>query len=90
MLEDESTPVQINDPALTARVRVLLEGALGKANVVDVDRTMGSEDVGVFGLAAAGKAIPVVYFRLGAMDPVKLAAAHAAGKELPGMNNKPV
>ena len=28
----------------------------------------------------------MVYFRLGAMDPVKLAAAHAAGKELPGMH----
>ncbi len=86
VLEDESTPVQFNDRALTAKVRTLLEGALGQANVVDVDRTMGSEDVGVFGLADTAKPIPVVYFRLGAMDPAKLAAAHAAGKELPGMH----
>ena len=47
---------------------------------------MGSEDVGVFGMSADLKRyeIPVVYFRLGAMDPEKLAAAKAAGKRLPG------
>jgi hippurate hydrolase len=43
---------------------------------------MGSEDVGIFALP--DHQIPLVYFRLGAMDPQKLAAAHAAGKELPG------
>lgn len=86
VLEDESTPVQFNDPALTAKVRASIVGALGAENVVDVDRTMGSEDVGVFGLADTPKPIPVVYFRLGAMDPVKLAAAQAAGKQLPGMH----
>lgn len=86
VLEDESTPVQVNDPALTAQVRRTLEAALGKQNVLDVDRTMGSEDVGVFGLADTAKPIPVVYFRLGAMDPAKLAAAQAAGKTLPGMH----
>ena len=86
VLEDESTPVQFNDPTMTAQVRAALEAALGKANVVDVDRTMGSEDVGVFGLTNSPQPIPVVYFRLGAMDPAKLAAAHAAGKELPGMH----
>ncbi len=86
VLEDESTPVQFNDPALTAKVRAMLVSTLGATNVVDVDRTMGSEDVGVFGLANTPRPIPVVYFRLGAMDPAKLAAAHAAGKELPGMH----
>ncbi len=86
VLEDESTPVQFNDPALTARVKASLVTALSADNVVDVDRTMGSEDVGVFGLADSAKPIPVVYFRLGAMDPVKLAAAQAAGKTLPGMH----
>jgi hippurate hydrolase len=43
---------------------------------------MPSEDVGVFGLP--GNVIPRVYFGLGAADPAQLAAAHAAGKELPG------
>lgn len=88
VLENESTPPQVNDPALTATVRTALEAALGKANVVDAERTMGSEDVGIFGDPAfnGGKAIPVVYYRLGAMDPATLAAAQAKGTLPPGMH----
>ena len=86
VLDNESTPVQYNDPALTARVSELLVKALGAERVRAADRVMGSEDVGVFGMSAdLGKSvIPVVYFRLGAMDPAKLAAAQAAGRQLPG------
>lgn len=88
VLENESTPPQVNDPALTATVRSALEAALGKANVVDAERTMGSEDVGIFGDPAfnGGKSIPVVYYRLGAMDPATLAAAQAKGTLPPGMH----
>ena len=88
VLENESTPPQVNDPALTARVRTALGAALGKANVVDAERTMGSEDVGIFGDPAftGGKSIPVVYYRLGAMDPATLAAAQAKGTLPPGMH----
>jgi hippurate hydrolase len=86
VLENESTPVQYNDPTMTAQVRGLLVKALGEARVRDASRLMGSEDVGVFGMSADLKRneIPVVYFRLGAMDPEKFAAAEAAGKRLPG------
>jgi hippurate hydrolase len=82
VLKDESAPVEYNDPPLCARVRAALVKTLGADNVVDGERIMGSEDVGVFGLE--GHKIPVVYMRLGAMDPDKFAAAAAAGKELPG------
>jgi len=86
VLENESTPVQYNDPAMTAEVRELLVKALGEAQVKGAEKLMGSEDVGVFGMSADLKRneIPVVYFRLGAMDPEKFAAATAAGKRLPG------
>ncbi|MDE2138172.1 MAG: amidohydrolase [Gammaproteobacteria bacterium] len=86
VLDNESTPVQYNDPALTARVHELLVKALGADRVRPAERVMGSEDVGVFGMSAdlRQSVIPVVYFRLGAMDPAKLAAAEAAGKRLPG------
>jgi hippurate hydrolase len=86
VLDNESTPVQYNDPAMTAQVRELLVKALGEARVHEAERVMGSEDVGVFGMSADLKRneIPVVYFRLGAMDPEKLAAAEAAGRRLPG------
>ena len=82
VLEDESTPVQVNDPALTAAVNIALVKAIGESNVVPAEKLMGSEDVGIFGLPH--QQIPVVYLRLGAMDPVKFAAATAAGKVLPG------
>ena len=86
VLENESTPVQYNDPAMSAQVRDLLIKALGAERVEGAERLMGSEDVGVFGMSADLKhyEIPVVYFRLGAMDPQKFAAAEAAGKRLPG------
>ena len=91
MLDDESTPPQVNDPALTAKVRAALEAALGKGNVDDADQAMGSEDVGIFGDPQfnGGKAIPVVYFRLGAMDPATLSAALKAGTLPPGLHTQP-
>ena len=81
VLDNESTPVQYNDPALSARERAALEKALGAENVIAMHPLMGSEDVGIFGLD--GK-IPVGYFRLGAMYPGRFAAAKVAGKPLPG------
>ena len=81
LLEAESTPVLINDPALTARVRATLTKALGASNVFEGAPVMGSEDVGVFSL---GEKIPTCYFRLGAAHPDRYAAAMAAGKDLPG------
>jgi hypothetical protein len=42
---------------------------------------VASEDFGVFGLER--NRIPIVMFRLGAMDPEKFAAAEAAGTVLP-------
>jgi len=82
VLEAESTPVMYNDPTLAARVKAALVTALGAANVFDEEPIMASEDFGVLGLP--GRKIPTVMFWLGAMDPVKLAAAQAAGKSLPG------
>jgi hippurate hydrolase len=82
VLDEESTPVEYNDPAMTAQVKTILVKTLGADRVIDLPRVMGSEDVGVFALPK--HEIPLVYFRLGAMDPAKLAAAHAAGRELPG------
>jgi hippurate hydrolase len=84
VLEDESIPVVYNDPAQTERVKATLVKTLGAENVVDIPSVMGSDDVGVFGLP--NHEIPLTYFRLGAMDPTKLAAAKAAGKSLPGQH----
>src|SRR5580658_2459108 len=82
IIDNESGPATYNDPALTARVKAALVTALGAQNVFEEDPIMASEDFGLFGLE--GHRIPTVIFWLGAMDPVKLAAAQAAGKSLPG------
>jgi hippurate hydrolase len=84
ILDDESTPVQYNDPALTARVKATLVATLGAGKVIDVAPFPASEDVGVFGLE--GRKIPVTYYWLGAMNADKFAAAAAAGQELPGLH----
>lgn len=85
VIEEESTPVLYNDPALTARVRAALAKALGPPNVFDESPIMVSEDFGRFGLER--HQIPTVMFWLGAMDPAKFAAAQAAGTPLPGPHN---
>lgn len=82
VLEDESTPVLYNDPAQTEQIKATLVKTLGASNVIDLPRGMASEDVGVFALPK--HEIPLTYFILGAMDPAKLAAAKAEGKEPPG------
>ncbi len=85
LLDEESTPVLYNDPALTIRVKEALTNALGPTNVFDEQRIMGSEDFGVLGGDSVdGHQIPVVMFWLGAAEPAKLATATAAGTALPG------
>jgi len=86
VLEDESTPSLYNDPMLMGRVHATLQNTIGKDNVTDSVRHMGSEDVGVFGLEQGAGGIPVAYFWLGAMDPQKLAAAQVHGTFPPGMH----
>jgi amidohydrolase len=85
VLDAESTPVMYNDPALTARVKAALIKALGASNVIDEDPGTASEDFGIFGLE--GRKIPTMMFGLGAIDPVKFAAAQAEGRLVPGPHN---
>jgi len=85
VLDAESTPVMYNDPALAARVKAALVKALGANDVIDEEPGTASEDFGIFGLE--GRKIPTVMFGLGAIDPVKFAAAQAEGRLLPGPHN---
>ncbi len=84
VIESESTPVLVNDPQLTGRVKEALAKALGARNVVEDPPMMASEDFGVLGLDGR---IPTVMFNLGAMAPDRFAAAHSAGKLLPGLHS---
>lgn len=74
-----------NDPALTERVVATLRDAVGPSNGIALERVMGSEDFGAFGLE--GHQIPTVFFRLGAIDAERIAKSKASGTPLPSLHS---
>ena len=83
--EGEFTPASYNDPALTRRVRGVLNEWLGSAQVVAIDPEMGGEDFGRFGTTA--EKVPICMFRVGAVDPVKFAESQRTGVSLPSLHS---
>ncbi len=73
-----------NDPALTARMAKVWEKAFPKGDVVQIPPEMVSEDVGHFGLE---RQIPVLQFRIGAVDPKLIAEHEANGTPLPPLHS---
>ncbi len=80
----EWTDAVYNDPALANRLRIPLEAALGKENVITEEPITPSEDYSYF----VELGIPSLYFSLGGADPAKLAEAQKAGTTLPS-NHSP-
>jgi amidohydrolase len=60
----KNTPPTVNDPALAARVKPLLERTLGAANVKLVEPSMAGEDFAFF-----ANEVPGFFFRLGVVKP---------------------
>jgi amidohydrolase len=81
----ETTDAVYNDPALTQRLRAVLESALGRNNVLTEDPITASEDFSAF----VQQGIPGFYLSLGGADPQKFAQAKAAGTLLPS-NHSPL
>jgi hippurate hydrolase len=81
----EITPVTYNDPALTARLRPVLNSALGASSVVDGKAEMGSEDFGLFALP--DHLIPAFFLRIGATDAGKLAESQRTGIPVPMLHS---
>ncbi len=80
----ESTDSVYNDPALAQRLRVPLEAALGKENVITEGPITPSEDYAFF----VEQGVPSLYMNLGGANPQKYAEAKAAGVMLPS-NHSP-
>lgn len=80
----ESTAPTVNDAALTERVRKAAVATLGADKVLPQQAVMGSEDVGFL---TDGYKIPLVFFRLGAGDPAKVAQAQKTGVALPDIHS---
>jgi amidohydrolase len=60
----KNAPATVNDPALTARARPLLERTLGAGNVKEVEPSMAGEDFAYF-----ANQVPGFFFRLGVVKP---------------------
>jgi hippurate hydrolase len=75
----EATDAVYNDPALTRRVRVALEGALGRERVVMTEPITASEDFSVY----VAQGIPGFYLSLGGADPQSYKQAESGGAPLP-------
>jgi amidohydrolase len=62
----KGSPVVVNDPELTARIRAVAEDLLGAENVVEMPIRMGAEDFAYY-----TQVMPGCFFRLGTGDPAK-------------------
>jgi hippurate hydrolase len=81
----EGTDLVYNDPALAQRLKVALQSALGKDNVLVEPPITPSEDFSFF----VEQGVPGFYFSLGGADPEKFAQAKADGTTLPS-NHSPL
>ncbi len=79
----DGTPPTINNPGLVAKVVPILKKALGEANLVEVEPTMGAEDFGLFEQGG----VPIFMFRLGTIAPERLDKAKAAGEGMPSLHS---
>jgi len=79
------TDAVYNDPALAQKLRVPLEAALGKENVIATEPITPSEDYAFF----IEEGVPSLYMSLGGADPQKFAENKAAGTMLPS-NHSPL
>ena len=79
----ESTPVTINDAALTARLRTALTQAFGEGVLASPPRSgMGAEDFAYFVQPEHG--VPGFYFNVGGTPQAAFDAAKAGGPPVPG------
>ncbi len=74
-----------NDPALTRRVHAALDAWLGADAVKQLEPDMVSEDFSLFGRTA--EKIPICLFRLGAVEPAKVAESQRTGIPLPSLHS---
>ncbi|HEV3136262.1 MAG TPA: amidohydrolase [Pirellulales bacterium] len=80
---DEFTPALFNDAKLIERLLPTFRKALGESNVVPSEPSMGGEDFSRYGRAG----VPIFMFRLGSVEPVRLAGLKRGGLEPPSLHS---
>jgi hippurate hydrolase len=80
---NEHTPALFNDEKLVERVVPVFRKVLGEKNVVESELAMGGEDFSRYGLAG----VPICMFRLGTIEPKRLAGLTRGGAEPPSLHS---
>lgn len=79
----EATPAVFNDEALVRRVLPSLKKAVGEANVIPSEPSMGGEDFSEYGRAG----VPIFMFRLGSVDAARLEAYARRQETAPSLHS---
>lgn len=80
---NETTPALFNDEKLVERVVPVFRKTLGDDNVVASEPAMGGEDFSRYGLAG----VPIFMFRLGTIEPKRLAGLTRGGAKPPSLHS---
>jgi hippurate hydrolase len=79
----DGTPATFNDEELAARLGKLFRAQLGDENIVPGEPSMGGEDFSEYGRAG----VPIVMYRLGAVNGKRLARLKELGQEPPSLHS---
>lgn len=79
----EGTPSLWNDPDLSRRLSRVFESVIGKENVSEAEPSMGGEDFSRYGKAG----VPILMFRLGAVDGKRLERYRQIGQPSPSLHS---
>jgi amidohydrolase len=80
---ESTTPSVYNDDKLTARLKSVFEQTLGEQNVELSEPSMGGEDFSQYGVAG----VPICMFRLGTIEPKRLAGLTRGGMPPPSLHS---
>ncbi|MBS0664108.1 MAG: amidohydrolase [Verrucomicrobia bacterium] len=85
IVDDDTVMATYNDPALTRRLHGAFTHWFGEDRVRKIDPEMGGEDFSEFGRTA--EHVPIVLYRLGAVDPAKAEESERTGVPLPSLHS---
>ncbi len=79
----EGTPAMFNDEKLAVRIREVFVKQFGNENIDDPEPSMGGEDFSQYGRAG----VPILMFRLGTLEPARLARMKQLGQTPPSLHS---
>lgn len=85
VIEEDNVMATYNDPALMRRLHGAFTQWFGAERVLKIEPEMGGEDFSEFGRTV--EHVPIVLYRLGAVDPAKVEQSEKTGIALPSLHS---